>query len=29
MPVYDVNVIEGESPADKNKKVKYSLPPDS
>jgi hypothetical protein len=29
MPVYDVNVIEGESPADKNKKIKYSLPPDS
>lgn len=29
MPVYDVNVIEGESPADKNKKVKFSLLPDS
>jgi hypothetical protein len=29
MPVYDVNVIEGESPADKNKKIKYSLPSDS
>jgi len=29
MPVYDVNVIEGESPADKHKKIKYSLPSDS
>lgn len=29
MPVYDVNVIEGENQNDKTKKIKYSLPQDA